>query len=312
MNIVILVFIVSILFRYNSLHDLLADLPKLIVITLSLLSAFCAFLYYNQESLLYQNNFSNNSENPVGFRDPDEVGLSYEDVFFTSPDGFKLHSWMIFSSKVAANKSLKAPTIIFFHGNAGNLGLRLPFLKKLSNVTDFNIFAVSYRGYGLSEGVPSEESIKNDSIQAADLLMRHKNVDQGNVFLFGRSLGGAVAISLAVQQRFHFKGLFVENSFTSISDLVDHLYPMVSIFKKYLLRLRWNSIEIIDYVSCRTLFLSGKSDNIIPPEQMDRLFGKSKAKYKSIIEVEYGDHQNTFDLALHNHLPQIKEFFDTK
>lgn len=91
----------------------------------------------------------------------------------------------------------KRNSLLIFHGNAGNIGHRLPELMSFFDRLEMNIFAIDYRGYGNSEGVPSEQGIALDAQVALDFMLNHPEIDPRRVFLYGSSLGGAVAIRLA-------------------------------------------------------------------------------------------------------------------
>lgn len=164
---------------------------------------------------------------PAGFRNPKEYGLSYDDVYITTKDNVKLHAWFI----RAGSKPYYFRTLIFFHGNAGNIGSRLPNLNLLINSLSVNILIVAYRGYGHSEGTPSEQGLKLDADATLEYLLDRKDVNSDRIFVFGRSLGGAVAAQLALSKPNHVKGIILENTFTSLSDMVDALLPFLKPFK---------------------------------------------------------------------------------
>ena len=93
---------------------------------------------------------------------------------------------------------------------------------------------MAYRGYGDSEGEPSEEGLHLDAEATLDYALNDPNIDNDRLFVFGRSLGGAVAVRLAAEKGANIKGLIIENTFTSISDMVDALMPTVSMFKRFI------------------------------------------------------------------------------
>ena len=120
-----------------------------------------------------------------------------------------------------------------------------------------NIFAVDYRGYGFSTGEPSEDGLKIDAATALDWVLAHPDVDPTRIVLFGKSLGGAVAISLAVARPHHVHGVMLENTFSNIVTLAQELMPLVALVKPalpYLLHNKWDSVSIIDQVRISCLF----------------------------------------------------------
>ena len=137
-------------------------------------------------------------------------------------DGVQIHSWLI---RAPTERWTQAPTIIFFHGNAGNIGLRLPNAFQMIQFLTCNVLLVEYRGYGDSDSVsPSESGLKLDAEAALAFAQQHADLDSSKLFIFGRSLGGSVAFHLAeyaAQRNIPLAGVLVENTYTSISRMVD-------------------------------------------------------------------------------------------
>jgi len=104
--------------------------------------------------------------NPVGFRNPKEKNLNYEDVIIRTSDHIQLKGWFIESPK----DSITCPTVVFYHENAGNIGTRLTHISYYTQLKSTNVLIVAYRGYSESEGVPTEEGIKLDSIAILDFI----------------------------------------------------------------------------------------------------------------------------------------------
>ena len=123
------------------------------------------------------------------------------------------------------------PNLIFFHGNAGNIGSRLPNIDLLVKRLNCNVLILAYRGYGHSEGKPSEKGLQLDAEATLEYALNREDIDNDRIFVFGRSLGGAVAAQLAQNKGNSIKGIILENTFTSIADLVDVLMPFVAVFK---------------------------------------------------------------------------------
>jgi pimeloyl-ACP methyl ester carboxylesterase len=119
--------------------------------------------------------------------------MAYEDVYIETRDKIKIHGWWI---KANTNPKL-CRTLIFFHENAGNIGTRMPNLEILVKKLNCNVFIVAYRGYSYSEGTPTEEGLALDAEATLEHVLGRDDVDSERVFVFGRSLGGAVAIQLA-------------------------------------------------------------------------------------------------------------------
>lgn len=138
--------------------------------------------------------------------------------------------------------SKEVPTVLYLHGNAGNIGGRLRLLHELFTYARVNILALDYRGYGQSEGEPSESGLEDDAWRALMYLQSREDLDPSRVFVFGRSLGGAVAVALAARVARHaqrraaqqldamvnVKGVVLENTFTSVAELAVVCIPLLS------------------------------------------------------------------------------------
>ena len=140
------------------------------------------------------------------------------------------------------------------HENAGNLGLRLPFFKVLATELGLNVLAMAYRGYSYSDDhVPiTEEGIRLDSEAIIEFLKDPSKIDpeigkainHQLIFLQGRSLGGAVALHMADKEPGIFRGLIIESTFTSISDMVDHIFFFIRPIKSFILKIGWDNAAL--------------------------------------------------------------------
>ena len=153
-------------------------------------------------------------------RDPSQIGLAFENVFFTTKDGLQLHGWFIPHQESRA-------TLVWFHGNAGNISDRLLNIKLLHDNINTDIFIFDYRGYGRSEGSVSEEGTYLDGEAAIQYLLRRHNAGARQLVLFGRSLGAAVAAEMAI--RFDSSGLILESPFVSIREMARAIFPALPI-----------------------------------------------------------------------------------
>ena len=199
--------------------------------------------------------------------------MPYENVYITTKDKVKLHAWFV---KANPTDPKLSRTVIFFHENAGNIGTRIPNIELFVKRMYTNVFIVAYRGYSYSEGKPSEEGLKLDAEATLEHVLGRDDINSERVFVFGRSLGGAVAIQLAESHSNSLRGVVVENTFTSIGDMVDHLMPMVAMFKKYIQRIFWPTIDRIGNVTAPMLFIRGLKDEIVPCSHVKTLYDKAK------------------------------------
>ena len=151
---------------------------------------------------------------------PNQFGISdYEDLRIPTPDGEFISAFFI---RPSSSRKARNLTILMFHGNAGNIGHRVPIDKVLQEKLDCKVLMAEYRGYGLSTGAPDEKGINVDAQTALDYLRNQKETQGGDIIVYGQSLGGAVAIQLVVrnQEPTDIKALILENTFTSIRDMI--------------------------------------------------------------------------------------------
>lgn len=157
-------------------------------------------------------------------------------------------------------------TVVMFHGNAGNIGHRLPVARMIINYVGCNVFMLEYRGYGLSTGEPDEKGIQIDAQTALDYLRNRAETRSHRLVIYGQSLGGAVSIRLVSRNQHsgHVVGLILENTFLSMRSLIPSVIPPA----KYLTLLchqLWPSEALIGAITeVPILFLSGLQDEIVP------------------------------------------------
>ena len=149
-----------------------------------------------------------------------------EELMLPTPDGETISAFLISPENKSQARNV---TVIMFHGNAGNIGHRLPIAKVLSHGLNCNVFMVQYRGYGLSSGKPNEKGIAIDAQTGLDYLRRRNGLKSSRFVLYGQSLGGAVASYLAAHNQQHgdIAGIILENTFLSIPELIPR-YGLVS------------------------------------------------------------------------------------
>ncbi|KAL8739627.1 MAG: hypothetical protein Q9190_007589, partial [Brigantiaea leucoxantha] len=214
--------------------------------------------------LIYPRNLPIGARTDEGVPRPSHFGISdYEELRLPTPDGETLSAFFIRPSNKGLAKNL---TILMFHGNAGNIGHRVPIAKVLEENIGCSVLMLEYRGYGLSTGTPDEEGIMVDAQTAIDYLRERKETRSGKMIVFGQSLGGACAIQLVAknQEAGDVVGLILENTFTSMRKLIPSAFPPA----KYLAPLchqQWQSEEVLPRITkLPVLFMSGLKDEIVP------------------------------------------------
>ena len=194
---------------------------------------------------------------------PATYGLAYDDAWFTTEDGVRVHGWFV--------PGQGEITWLWFPGNAGNISDRLQNLKQLHDRLDVNILLFDYRGYGQSQGAPSEKGIYRDADAALAYLRSRQDVDADRIVYFGRSLGATIAVDLAHREPPY--GLVLESSLPSIAFVAQQAFP---IMPKWLvgivLRARYDALSKIGNVEAPVLFLHGDRDEVVPISAGKRLF----------------------------------------
>ena len=215
-------------------------------------------------------------------KDPGDVGLAFEDVSFTSADGVKLHGWFV--------PGESDTTLIWFHGNAGNIGNRVDNLSEIHEHLGVNVFIFDYRGYGHSDGEPSEEGIYLDAEAAVGYIRSVKNIDSNRLVLFGRSLGCAVAVETAL--RTTVASVVLESGFTSIQDMVKKNYSYLPGIDR-LVRAKYDCLGKIKNVRVPVMILHGDLDDVVPYEMGLELFVAANEP-KTFYNIKNANHNDTY------------------
>lgn len=225
------------------------------------------------------------------------AGFDVEDAWFTADDGTQLHGWYLPIDEPRA-------VVLFAHGNAGNLSDRGPRMDGLRRRHRVSVMIFDYRGYGRSEGRPSERGVLADARAARTWLAQRAGVPPGEIVLMGRSLGAAVMVDLAAAEG--ARGLIVESTFTSIPDVAACYYPGPIV--RALLRTELNSLTRIGRYDGPLLASHSRADTVIPFELGRRLFDAANEP-KRFVEFEHGDHNDPlppeYDDALDAFLAQL-------
>ncbi len=222
----------------------------------------------------------------------------YQEVSISSSDKLKLHAWWIPARGPARG------TAIFCHGNAGNIGDRLDTLQILRNQLSLNVLIFDYRGYGKSPGSPSEQGLKADAAAAWKYLTQERGIAPATIVIWGRSLGGAVAVHLASQNR--PAALILESTFTSLPDLASILYPYMPV--RLLCRNKFESEKVIKSIKCPVLIAHSPQDKLVPYQLGQRLF-KAAPEPKRFLQLQH-DHNNGFLRSANTYVPAINTFLN--
>ncbi|OQD69945.1 hypothetical protein PENDEC_c028G06586 [Penicillium decumbens] len=261
-------------------------------------------LYFKQNELIYPRNVPVDARTEVP--SPRQFGITdFEDLQIPTPDGESLHAFFLRQPTARSRRNI---TVLMFHGNAGNIGHRVPIAKAIQDTLQCNVMLLEYRGYGMSTGTPDETGLKIDAQTGLDYLRQRPETSNSKFVIYGQSLGGAVAINLVAtnQEQGDIGGLILENTFLSIRKLIPSVFPPA----RYLARLchqYWTSEDVMPKITkVPILFLSGLKDELVPPSNMTQLFAICKSERKfwrplpngghndSVAEPGYFDHIHSF------------------
>ena len=211
---------------------------------------------------------------------PASWGLEYEDVFLTAEDGVKLHGWYI--PRQGSDRVL-----LFLHGNAGNISHRGESIAVFHRL-GLNVLIFDYRGYGQSQGEPSERGLYQDAAAAWHYLIGTRGFDGEDIILFGRSLGGVVAANLASEVQ--AGGVILESTFSSARDVAGSLFPILSRF--IVMRYGFDTVGYLKGVACPVLVLHSPEDDIIPFYLGEKVF-QAAGEPKLFVKMQ-GGHNGGF------------------
>ena len=245
------------------------------------------FTYLFQRRLLYhpsENNYTG-----------DEIQFEYKEVFIEVDKDIKLKSWFL-EKDFKRNK-----TILYFHGNAGDLTNRVNKLNEL-NKLDVNILIISWRGFSGNSGKPTEKNLYYDARKSVEWLNK-AGVANKNMILYGESLGTGVATELGQDNT--FAGIVLESPFTSIADAAKIYYPYLPI--DILIKDRYDSLKKIKNINVPILVMHGKKDNVVPFKMGIKLFDNAnQPKFSYFSDTD--DHMMEFNDQLINFLKQFLGF----
>ncbi len=218
---------------------------------------------------------------------PDRMGVKYEELSIPSGQGEEkgeLDAWWI-----PADNPENAPTLLYLHGNDRNISNNLEHTLRLHKL-GFNVFLPDYRGYGMSSGgKPSESKVFEDAESAWQYLIKWRGLDPHKTFIYGHSLGGAIAIDLAVHHP-EAAGLIAESTFTSMKAMGEINYGYLPV--GLLLNQRFESLKKIPTLKIPLLIIHGTWDQRVPFEMGKTLYAAAPEP-KKLLLIDGGEHSNS-------------------
>ena len=257
------------------------------IIFLSLASYFSIsmFMYIFQRTFMYHPNVKNTDSTAAQF--------DYKEVHINSENDIKLKSWFAY-----ANPNNK--TILFFHGNAGELSARVYKLNKFHEL-DLNFLIISWRGFSGNNGKPTEQGLYKDAENAVAWL-ESKGINKKDIILYGESLGTGIAIELAMKDQ--YSGVILESPYTSMIDMGKRFYPFLPI--SILQKDKYNSLKKLNMVKSPILVLHGKADTLVPFYMGKKIYdAANEPKYYHFPDID--NHMMTYD---QNMMKALSNFVD--
>ncbi len=259
-----------------------------LAVVLLLVLVVTVFLVTRQGSLIFFPDRTLRAEPPL-------YGLSAEPLSLATDGGITLRGWWI--------RGAGRTALLYFHGNAGNIGDRLERTKLLVDVLGLDVFLVDYRGYGLSSGKPTEEGLYADGLAVYAAAVA-RGFPANRIVPFGESLGGAVAIETALRKP--CAALILEAPFLSVAAMARRYYPWIPSF---LVRLHFDNGKKIPNVLIPKLIAQAERDEVVPPSQTRRLFDLA-APPKNYFIIPNATHNDTYTAGGRAYLEAWKRFLD--
>lgn len=266
-------------------------MPKILKIVLKIVAAvsllillasiiITGYVYWKQDSLIFT---VSKIKEGVEYTVP----ANFENVLFKTKEGYKYKCWFVKRDNYATK-----PTIQYILGNGSYIERYIETYTELSNKLDANIFACSMRGCGTYEGKATEESLYKDAQMYLEYLVK-RNIRY--IFVHGRSMGGAVAIEMAQKNPDTYTGLIVENTFSSLKEIVSKKKPLLYFFIigfDWIVRTKMRNDAKIATIQMPTFFLVSLKDTVVDPNNSIHLFNSSPSKYKYIFSSKEGTHSD--------------------
>lgn len=260
-------------------------------------TAVCLFLFFQQTRFIF---FPSRDIQTT----PEFFNLRYVEVVVpvVTDNGAveRIHGWWIPADQP------NAKVLLYLHGNGFNIGANVAHAYRFHQM-GFSVLLIDYRGYGLSEGgFPTEAGVYQDAAAAWNYLVKDRKIPPQQIFLYGHSLGGAIAIDLAVQHP-DAAGLIVQGSFTSIRQIVEHQNSFRMFPVDLILTSRFDSISKVRSLSVPVLFIHGAADLQVPAFMSEQLFAAAPEP-KYLVLFPEGGHNNVAEVAGSQYFQAVQKF----
>lgn len=243
---------------------------------------------------------------------PEFFNLRYQEVWLpvvtTSGKIERMHGWWLpgVRSRSVGEAQSHSKVLLYLHGNGINIGANIAHAYRFHQM-GFAVLLIDYRGYGRSEGgFPSETSVYQDAAVAWDYLIKQRQIQPSNIFIHGHSLGGAIAINLAIKHP-DAAGVIVESSFTSIRDMVNVLGSYRIFPINLILHQRFDSISKVGALKVPVLFIHGTDDWQVPASMSQKLYAAAPEP-KQLVLIPGAGHNNTAETAGAKYFQVVQNF----
>lgn len=270
------------------MDGLLRSVSNVVSVALVAYASICLLVFAFQQHLVFF---------PARALDatPADIALSFEDVRLQTDDGVGLHGWYVPAATPGGR------TVLLLHGNAGNISHRVGLLRMLHELGASTLI-IDYRGYGNSEGSPSEQGTYLDALAAWRHLRDERGVPAEDIVVLGRSLGAAVAIWLANETT--PGGVILESPFTSVPDMAREIYPFLPV--GLLARIHYPSLERAAAVRVPVLVMHSPDDEVVPFAHGLRLYA-ALPEPRRFVELR-GGHNDSFLVSARKWREEVAAF----
>jgi len=268
-------------------------MAEIVATTLGAAGVYVALLLYaylRQTGMMYRPELPSRALTGT----PLDIGLTYEDVWPRAEDGVRLHGWYVPAAAARA-------TILYFHGNAGNISQRLDSIRIFHDL-GLSVLIFDYRGYGRSDGRPSEAGMQRDALAVWRHLVEDRGVAPRRLVYLGRSLGAAMAAWLAARRP--PAALIVESTFTSVPDLAADYYWWLP--ARRLARFEYCTRDYLAAACCPVLVAHSRDDEIIPFRHGQALFAAAPEP-KQLLQLR-GSHEDNFLVSGEHYMRGLDAF----
>jgi len=274
-------------------HHAMSALGYIAALIIAFYLVFGLMLYFSQEGMVYYPNMPSRALT----MSPAQYGMAFESINFGTDDGEQLSGWWIPVENAQA-------TLLFHHGNAGNISHRLDSIR-LFHELGLSVFIFDYRGYGESSGKPSEQGTYRDAQAAWRYLTETRGISAREIVVFGRSLGAAVAANLA--SRHPPRALILESTFTSVPDFGAEHYRLFPV--RLLARIRYDTRATMSAIRSPVLIVHSQDDEIIPYHHGEQLYAAANEP-KQFLPIR-GDHNGGFLTSGNLYRDGLRTFLET-